>query len=254
MTGHETAPGVSAGRPALSIVIPARDEGANVLPLIEEIHAAIEGAVDFELLWVDDGSRDSTATELQTAWRKFPRLTVLRHARACGQSTALLTGVQAARGAWIVTLDGDGQNIPADIMTLLAARDASSDPRLQMVAGQRTLRRDSALRRVSSRLANGLRMRLLGDGVRDTGCGLKLFRRDSYLALPYFDHMHRFLPALVQRQGGRVLLVPVGHRPRRAGRSKYGVLDRLLVGLVDLAGVMWLMRRSHRPEVEIWKR
>jgi dolichol-phosphate mannosyltransferase len=240
--------------PALSVVVPVKDEAGNLLPLIEEIHAALEGAVSFEIVYVDDGSGDATASELAEAWRRFPRLTVVRHRTACGQSMALLSGVRASRADWIATLDGDGQNPPADILKLIAARDAAADPRLTLVAGERAERRDSALRRLSSRLANGLRMRVLKDGVRDTGCGLKLIRRDAYLSFPAFDHMHRFLPALAQGRGGRVVVVPVAHRPRSRGRTKYGVGNRLWVGLVDLFGVLWLKRRSKVPDVEQWQR
>ena len=259
-TGAEREPGRAADAapalsvPALSVVVPVKDEAGNVLPLIEEIHAALDGVVAFEVVYVDDGSGDETAGELAEAWRRFPRLTVLRHRRACGQSTALLTGVKAARADWIAMLDGDGQNPPAGILKLLQARDAAADPRVTLIAGERAERRDDVLRRLSSRLANGLRMRVLKDGVRDTGCGLKLIRRDAYLALPGFDHMHRFLPALAQTRGGRILVVPVEHRPRQHGRTKYGVGNRLWVGLVDLLGVFWLKRRSKVPEVEQWQR
>ncbi|MSO71061.1 MAG: glycosyltransferase [Alphaproteobacteria bacterium] len=255
MTGAGQGSGSSAeSAPALSVVVPVKDEAGNLLPLIEEIHAALDGVVDFEIVYVDDGSGDSTQNELSAAWRRFPRLNVVRHRVACGQSTALLSGVQAARGDWIATLDGDGQNPPADILKLIKARDATGDPRVTLVAGERAERRDSIVRRLSSRLANGLRSRVLKDGVRDTGCGLKLIRRDAYLSMPAFDHMHRFLPALAQARGGRVIVVAVGHRPRGFGRTKYGVGNRLWVGLVDLFGVLWLKRRSKVPDVEQWKR
>src|SRR6185295_15201238 len=177
--------------------------------------------------------------------RRFPRLRVLVHAASCGQSTALLTGVRAARGEWIATLDGDGQNDPADIPKLLAARANG----LAMIAGYRKSRRDTWIKRISSRIANGVRSRMLGDATPDTGCGLKLFRRATFLELPYFDHMHRFLPALVQRHGGRTVSVEVNHRPRSRGVSNYGTLDRLWVGIVDLFGVMWLKRRAKKPVV-----
>ena len=235
----------------LSVVVPVRNEADNVAPLVEEIRDALEGRCDYEVVYVDDGSTDDTLERLIGLQRGFARLRVLRHARCCGQSTAIRTGVRAARGRWIATLDGDGQNDPADIPRLLAERDArgGEEARL-MVAGWRRRRHDGWLRRVSSRVANAVRARLLGDGTPDTGCGLKLFPRELFLELPYFDHMHRFLPALVRRAGGEVVSVEVNHRPRTRGRSKYGVHNRLWVGLVDLAGVLWLMRRSRLPEVE----
>jgi dolichol-phosphate mannosyltransferase len=229
----------------LSIVVPVRNEQDNILPLLVEIHAALEGRAEFEVVYVDDGSTDATAQRLREALARHPRLRVLAHARSCGQSTALLTGVREARGEWIATLDGDGQNDPADIPKLLAARNDG----LSLIAGYRKSRRDTWLKRFSSRVANGVRSRLLGDATPDTGCGLKLFRRLTYLELPYFDHMHRFLPALVQRNGGATISVEVNHRPRERGVSNYGLFDRLWVGIVDLFGVMWLKRRARRPVV-----
>jgi dolichol-phosphate mannosyltransferase len=234
----------------LSVVIPVRNEADNIAPLIAEIRAALDARVDYEIVCVDDGSRDATAARLAEAARAFPRLRVLTHAHSCGQSAALASGVHAARATWIATLDGDGQNDPADIPRLLAAaRDPAQPPGLQLVAGYRRRRQDSWLKRLSSRVANGVRARLLRDATPDTGCGLKLFPRTVFLQLPYFDHMHRFLPALVQRNGGRSVSVEVHHRPRTRGTSKYGVHNRLWVGIVDLLGVMWLQRRMRRPEV-----
>jgi dolichol-phosphate mannosyltransferase len=234
----------------LSIVVPVRNEEENVLPLLAEIHAALENRAEFEVLYVDDGSRDATPQRLAEAMRRYPRLRVLCHRTSCGQSAALMTGMRAARGEWIATLDGDGQNDPADIPLLLAARDADGRPaNLQLIAGYRKKRQDSWLKRVSSRIANGVRSRMLGDATPDTGCGLKLIARRTCLELPFFDHMHRFLPALVQRNGGATISVEVNHRPRTRGVSNYGVLDRLWVGIVDLFGVMWLRRRAQRPEV-----
>jgi dolichol-phosphate mannosyltransferase len=187
--------------------------------------------------------------------RLYPNLRVLRHASSCGQSTALLTGVRAARGEWIATLDGDGQNDPADIFKLLAARDAAPAGAVPwMVAGYRRKRQDNWLKRFSSRVANGVRSRLLGDATADTGCGLKLVARETYLRLPYFDHMHRFLPALVQRAGGTTVSVEVNHRPRTRGTSNYGMFDRLWIGIVDLFGVLWLQRRAKRAEATEIKR
>jgi dolichol-phosphate mannosyltransferase len=185
---------------------------------------------------------------------EIPELRVLRHATNAGQSSALLTGVRAARAAWVVTLDGDGQNMPSDVWTLLRARDADKHLPPALLAGRRQRREDQWLRRLSSWVANGVRRSLLRDDTPDTGCGLKLFQRDVFLALPHFDHMHRFLPALVQRAGGRVVTVPVGHRARYFGRSKYGLFDRLWPGVVDLLGVMWLRRRQCSVASEEWRR
>jgi dolichol-phosphate mannosyltransferase len=236
---------------AVSVVVPVKDEAENILRLIEEIHAALDGRADFEVIYVDDGSRDATPERLAQACGRFPRLRVLRHRSASGQSAAIRTGVRAARHPWVATLDGDCQNDPADIPSLLEQlAPGRRAPGLALVAGWRAQRRDSALRKLSSRIANGVRGRLLGDATPDTGCGLKVFSRETFLRLPFFDHMHRFLPALFLRQGALVVSVPVRHRPRPAGRSKYGVHNRLWVGIVDLFGVMWLNRRMKRPEIE----
>ena len=232
----------------LSIVVPVRNEAENILPLLAEIHAALGSFGEFEVIYVDDGSMDATPQRLAEALARHPRLRVLTHRECCGQSAALMSGVRAARGAWVATLDGDGQNDPADIAKLLAARDRAGKADLQLVAGFRKKRRDVWLKRAASRIANGVRARLLGDATPDTGCGLKLIERSAYLALPFFDHMHRFLPALVQRNRGATISVEVNHRPRTRGRSNYGVLDRLWVGIVDLLGVMWLQRRAKHPE------
>lgn len=239
--------------PALSVVIPVHDEADNVGPLAEEIHAALEGRIDFEIVFVDDASSDGTPLRLRALAQRDPRLRVLRHRANAGQSTALLTGVRHAHGVLIATLDGDGQNDPADIPALLARwsdeeRAGGTAPLL--IAGWRAARRDTWIRRLSSRIANGVRRRVLGDGSPDTGCGLKLFRREDFLALPYFDHLHRFLPALVIRHGGRVVSVPVNHRPRLRGQSHYGVGNRLFVGIVDMAGVLWLRRRTRLTAVD----
>lgn len=239
--------------PALSVVIPVHDEADNVGPLAAEIHAALDGKVDFEIVFVDDASGDATPQRLAELAQRDPRLRVLRHRRNAGQSTALLSGVRHARGALVATLDGDGQNDPADIPALLSRWDAeqrAGGAVPLLLAGWRASRRDTWIRRLSSRIANGVRRRVLGDGTPDTGCGLKLFRRDDFLALPYFDHLHRFMPALVIRHGGRVVSVPVNHRPRLRGQSHYGVGNRLFVGIVDMAGVLWLRRRTRLTEVE----
>lgn len=233
-----------------SVVIPARNESENIEPLAGEIRAALDGRYDYELIYVDDGSDDDTLARLQAIKRGgFERLRVLHYAPSCGQSTAIRTGVEAARAQWIVTLDADGQNDPADIPRLFeTARAAGGDAPPPLVAGYRRRRRDSWLKRVSSRIANTVRGRLLGDQTPDTGCGLKCFSRAGFLALPYFDHMHRFLPALFRRAGAAVAIVEVNHRPRQAGKSNYGLHNRLWVGIVDLCGVLWLQRRNRLPK------
>ena len=231
----------------LSVVVPVRNEASNILPLLAEISAALAG-LDCEIVYVDDGSTDDTRERLLEAVAIYPQLRWLRHRVSCGQSAAIVSGVRAARGEWIATLDGDGQNDPADIPALLAqVRQATG---LLLVAGHRVRRRDSRVKRWGSLVANAVRARLLGDATPDTGCGLKLFRREAFLLLPAFDHMHRFLPALFIREGGRVVSVPVRHRARLRGRSNYGTFDRLWVGLVDIAGVYWLQRRWRRVELE----
>lgn len=234
--------------PDLTIVVPVKDEAGNIRALLGEMARDL-AALRFEVVCVDDGSADGTAAELREAMREYPWLRTIRHRQSCGQSTAILTGVRAARAEWVATIDGDGQNPPAEIAKLIRARDAAGGA-VAMVAGQREKRHDSWFRRLSSRIANGVRQALLKDGVSDTGCSLKLFRRDDFLALPYFDHMHRFLPALIRRQGGRIVTTPVGHRPRVQGRSKYGFHNRFWPGLIDLAGVLWLKRRARIPLID----
>ena len=233
----------------LSVVIPVKNEAGNIGPLVAEIAAALDDLIDYEIVYVDDGSIDRTAAEIRELQQSKPRLRLVRHADGAGQSAAIRTGVKAALGDWIATLDGDGQNDPADIPALWRiAQDSPAEPPV-LIAGQRTRRQDSWTKRRSSRIANAVRRRLLHDDTPDTGCGLKLFRRALFLDLPYFDHMHRFLPALVLREGGVVRSVPVNHRPRQRGTSNYGVFDRLWVGIVDLLGVMWLRRRASRPRL-----
>jgi dolichol-phosphate mannosyltransferase len=235
----------------LSVVVPVHNETDNVRPLIEEIDSALGDSLAYEIVYVDDGSTDATLAKLAALRDEFPRLRVLRHVRCCGQSTALSTGIRAARGEVVATLDGDGQNNPADIPRLLAAwRELDGGQADAMVAGYRKRRKDTGWRRFSSKVANGVRGSLLKDNTPDTGCGLKVFSRRLFLALPYFDHMHRFLPALAQRAGGRVVSVEVDHRPRLRGQSKYGTWHRLWVGIWDLLGVIWLQRRAQVPEVE----
>lgn len=234
----------------LSVVVPVKNEQDNILPLLGEIHAALEGHYAFEVIYVDDGSTDNSPRVLDEARRQYSRLRVLRHASSCGQSTAVRTGVRAARAGWIATLDGDGQNDPADIPALLAAVRAPDAPAgLKLIAGWRKTRRDTWVKRMSSKIANAVRSRLLRDSTPDTGCGLKLFERELFLQLPYFDHMHRFLPALVLRAGGQVRSIGVHHRQRERGVSKYGLHNRLWVGIVDLFGVAWLQRRARIPVV-----
>ena len=233
----------------LSVVIPVRNEAGNIAPLVAEISAALDAVALYEILYVDDGSEDATAAEIGRLQVSVPQLRLVRHARSCGQSAAIRSGVRAARGRWIATLDGDGQNDPADIPLLWRLAQASPDSPPLLIAGHRARRRDSWSKRQASRIANAVRRRLLHDDTPDTGCGLKLFPRALFLDLAFFDHMHRFLPALVLREGGVVRSLPVNHRPRQRGRSKYGIFDRLGVGIADLAGVMWLRRRQARPEL-----
>jgi dolichol-phosphate mannosyltransferase len=238
--------------PELAVVVPVKNEADNILPLIAEIHAALNGGRRFEIVYVDDGSDDATPARLAEGRGRYPELRVVRHRASCGQSQAVATGVKAARAAVIATLDGDGQNDPADIPAMverLLAEPAGNRDRL-MIAGRRQKRRDDLVRRISSRLANRIRAGLLKDDTPDSGCGLKVFTRAAFLDMPRFNHMHRFLPALMMRQGGRVESVAVHHRPRERGQSKYGVWNRLWVGIVDLFGVMWLQRRASVPVID----
>lgn len=237
-----------SAHPHLSVVVPVFNERDNVAPLIAEITSALRGRIDFEILYVDDHSRDDTLAVLHSLKAQVPELRVLQHAQQSGQSTAIRTGVKAARGEWIATLDGDGQNDPADIPKLLAARDGG-DAAVKLYAGWRVNRQDSGSKRWASRWANAIRARMLRDETPDTGCGIKLFEREAFLDLPYFDHMHRYLPALVQRAGWKTVSVPVNHRHRTAGVSKYNNLNRALVGIRDLRGVAWLITRSRRTAV-----
>jgi dolichol-phosphate mannosyltransferase len=234
-----------AGILQVSVVIPVCNEQENVLPLAREIHAALEGRYRYETIFVDDGSTDGTAGAVRDARTAgMPEIRLIRHLIRSGQSAAVATGVREARAPWIATLDGDGQNDPADIPRLLAAALGSGSTRLRLVMGNRTTRRDTWLRRLSSRVANGVRGGLLKDGTPDTGCGIKVFDRSVFLDMPRFNHMHRFMPALFQREGYEVISVPVNHRERTRGKSKYGLHNRLWVGIVDLFGVMWLIRRA----------
>lgn len=233
----------------LSVVVPVFNERDNVLPLINEITAALRGRIEFEIVYIDDDSKDDTLAVLGAAKADNPELRVIHHLSQSGQSTAVRNGVKTARGTWIATLDGDGQNDPADIPKLLAMRD-QSPAQIKLFAGWRVERKDTGSKRIASKLANAIRSRLLRDETPDTGCGIKLFERDAFLDLPYFDHMHRYLPALMQRAGWQVKSVPVNHRERSAGVSKYNNLNRALVGIADLRGVGWLIRRSKRTATE----
>lgn len=235
--------------PAVAIVVPVRNEADNVAPLVTEIAAALAGRWSFEVVYVDDGSRDATGAVLSQLMAERPWLRQVRHAVSCGQSAAVRTGVAAARAPLIATIDGDGQNDPKFIPHLLDKLIADA-PRLGLVAGQRIGRRSGGFKKFQSRVANGVRNAVLRDGTRDTGCGLKAFRRDVFLTLPYFDGLHRFLPALVRREGYDIGYVDVVDRPRHAGVSNYGLWDRLWVGILDLMGVWWLIRRKkHAPDV-----
>jgi dolichol-phosphate mannosyltransferase len=240
--------------PQLSVVVPVFNEQDNVAPLVGEIVAALRGRApdeggDFEIVYVDDHSTDATFDTLRRLKAEVPELRVLRHVTNSGQSTAIRTGVKAARGAWIATLDGDGQNDPADIPRLLAQR-AQSPAEIKLFAGWRVNRQDSGSKRWASRLANAIRTRMLRDDTPDTGCGTKLFEREAFLELPFFNHMHRYLPALMQRAGWRTESVPVNHRARSTGVSKYNNLGRAMVGIADLRGVAWLIRRGKVTRVE----
>ena len=229
--------------PELSVVVPVFNEQDNVAPLIHEITAALRGVADFEIVYVDDRSRDGTLDALRALKAQVPELRVVHHVTQSGQSTAIRNGVKAARGAWIATLDGDGQNDPADIPKLLAKR-AESAPDIKLFAGWRVNRQDSGSKRWASKWANAIRSRMLRDDTPDTGCGIKLFEREAFLDLPHFNHMHRYLPALMQRAGWKTVSVPVNHRARSTGVSKYNNLNRALVGISDLRGVAWLIKRG----------
>ena len=240
---------MTANDPAVSVVVPVRNEAGNIAPLVAEIGKALDGQWQFELVYVNDGSTDGTEDELRRLMGQHPWLRQVRHAQSCGQSAAVRSGVRAARAPFVVTLDGDGQNDPGFIPPMLRALQ-EGQPRLALIAGQRVGRKASGFKKLQSRIANAVREAVLRDGTRDTGCGLKAFRRDVFLALPYFDGLHRFLPALVKREGYAIGYVDVVDRPRGTGVSNYGLWDRLWVGILDLAGVWWLIRRRKRvPEI-----
>ena len=240
-----TAPSLSDSI-ELSVVVPVRDEAGNVAQLAAEIRTALENRIRYELIFVDDASLDATPAELAAL-----NVRVVTHMKSCGQSQATINGVLAARGEWIATLDGDGQNDPADLVRLLAARDAAgADAARTLFIGRREGRRDNVRRLIASRIANGIRGAVLGDATPDSGCGIKLLSRALFLALPRFDALHRFMPALVIRAGGRVMSIPVAHRMRTRGVSKYTIWRRGLIGIVDMLGVFWLMRRNSRPTLK----
>lgn len=229
--------------PDISVVVPVRNEAGNIAPLVDEIASALAGR-DFEIVYVNDGSSDGTEGELLQLMAAKPYLRQVRHARSCGQSSAITTGVIAARAPIVATIDGDGQNNPAFIPKLIEALQTNAS--VGLVAGQRVGRKASGFKKFQSRVANGVRGAILRDGTRDTGCGLKAFRREVFLRLPYFDGLHRFLPALVRREGYSIAYVDVVDRPRGQGVSNYGFWDRLWVGILDLFGVWWLIRRRKK--------
>jgi dolichol-phosphate mannosyltransferase len=236
--------------PSVSIVIPLKNEADNIAGVLRGVAAACPG-MDTEIIAVDDGSTDATPEVVRGMMGEIPGLRLIRHATSAGQSAAVHSGVLAAQAAVVCTLDGDGQNPPEDLPKLYTPLLEDRSGRLGLVAGQRVGRHDSLSKRLGSRFANRLRAWALADGTRDTGCGAKGFRRDAFLSLPYFDHMHRYLPALIQRDGWQVTLVDVGHRPRNSGRSNYSNLQRAVVGIFDLIGVAWLIRRRKKSRAEV---
>jgi dolichol-phosphate mannosyltransferase len=227
----------------VSIVVPVRNEAGNVAPLIAEIAAALDGRWRYEIIYVNDGSTDATPAVLAEIMQQRGNLRRIDHAVSSGQSAAVRTGVRAARGGIVATLDGDGQNNPAFLPDLIAAIQ-NGGGRIGLAAGQRIGRKATGFKKLQSRIANGVRNAILRDGTRDTGCGLKAFRRDVFLSMPYFDGLHRFLPALVRREGYDIAYVDVIDRPRHSGVSNYGFFDRLWIGIMDLIGVWWLIRRK----------
>ncbi|MBI3700494.1 MAG: glycosyltransferase family 2 protein [Afipia sp.] len=227
----------------VSIVVPVRNEENNISPLIAEIAAALDSRWNYEIIYVNDGSTDSTPARLATEMNARKNLRRIDHAKSSGQSAAVRSGVRAARGAIVATLDGDGQNNPAFLPDLISAIEKGGNG-VGLAAGQRVGRKDTGFKKFQSRAANGIRNMILHDGTRDTGCGLKAFRRDVFLMMPYFDGLHRFLPALVRREGYDIAYVDVIDRPRHSGVSNYGFFDRLWIGIMDLFGVWWLIRRK----------
>ncbi|HWC94186.1 MAG TPA: glycosyltransferase family 2 protein [Pseudolabrys sp.] len=240
---------MTTNEPAVSVIVPVRNEADNIAPLVGEIAGALAGNWAFEVVYVNDGSSDGTDAELRRLMAIHSWLRRVRHRQSCGQSAAVRSGVQAARAPIVLTLDGDGQNDPKFLPAMIRALEQGA-PRVGLIAGQRVGRKASGFKKLQSRIANGVRGAVLRDGTRDTGCGLKAFRRDVFLRLPYFDGLHRFLPALVKREGYEIGYVDVVDRPRGTGVSNYGLWDRLWIGILDLAGVWWLIRRKKRnPEI-----
>ncbi|WP_439404169.1 glycosyltransferase family 2 protein [Bradyrhizobium sp. DASA03076] len=239
---------MSSSQPSVSIVVPVRNEADNIGPLIEEITAALDGRWAYEIIYVNDGSTDATGERLAAIMKQRGNLRQLRHAKSTGQSAAVRSGVRAARGTIVATLDGDGQNNPAFLPDLIAAVEKGVN--VGLAAGQRVGRKDTGFKKFQSRVANKVRSAILKDGTRDTGCGLKAFRREVFLMMPYFDGLHRFLPALMRREGFDIAYVDVIDRPRHSGVSNYGFFDRLWIGIMDLAGVWWLIRRK-KPTPEV---
>lgn len=246
MNDHMSA--TSAAAPTVSVVVPVRNEADNVVPLVDEITAALGGRWAYEIIYVNDGSTDATAERLAAIMTKRGNLRQIRHEKSSGQSAAVRSGVRAARGAIVATLDGDGQNDPSFLPDVITAIE-NGGGRIGLAAGQRVGRKDTGFKKFQSRTANKVRSWALSDGTRDTGCGLKAFRREVFLSLPYFDGLHRFLPALVRREGFDIAYVDVTDRPRYSGVSNYGFFDRLWIGIMDLAGVWWLIRRKRSTPV-----
>ena len=236
-------PSSDAATVDVSIVVPVRNEAENIVPLIAEIAAALDGRWKHEIIYVNDGSTDTTAERIAAIMKQRENLRQIRHPTSSGQSAAVRSGVRAARGAIVATLDGDGQNNPAFLPDLISAIENGGD-RVGLAAGQRVGRKDAGFKKIQSRIANGVRKAILRDGTRDTGCGLKAFRREVFLTMPYFDGLHRFLPALMRREGYEIAYVDVIDRPRHSGASNYGFFDRLWIGIMDLLGVWWLIRRK----------
>jgi dolichol-phosphate mannosyltransferase len=228
------------------------NEVDNVEPFVNEIHNSLKDCVlTYEIIVIDDGSSDGTGDRLTQLTQSVPTLRVLKHDGNFGQSSATLTGIRHAKHPWIVTMDGDAQNDPHDIPLLLQELEKQPNQNEPMlIAGNRKKRNDSIIRKISSRVGNGVRNAILKDDCMDTGCSLKLFSKDLFLTMPHFNHLHRFIPSLIKRAGGRIVNVPVHHRARTRGTSKYGIMNRLWVGIVDLFGVRWLMKRPCNPKVK----
>ncbi len=240
---------MTPAKPLLSVVVPAKNEEGNILPLVTEINDALKGKVSFEIIYVNDGSTDKTLQKLKEAAKKFPALRFVSHDKSTGQSGAIATGVAIASAPVIATLDGDGQNDPADIPNLYATFMKQKDKDQVLIAGHRVKRMDVASKRITSKVANKIRKALLNDDTPDTGCGLKVFPKEAFMNMPHFDHMHRYLPALMKRQGGRIISVTVNHRHRASGVSNYGFWDRFWVGIFDIFGVMWLAHRYKSAKI-----